>query len=69
MTKNIITQCKIYEDPELGPDTIDIWEGVRKKEGEDADKKFSVTGYNVLSWSEEKNRALVRVSLEEKGDD
>jgi len=31
MIKNTIVQCKIFEDPELGPDTIDIWEGVRKK--------------------------------------
>lgn len=67
MIKTIIVQCKIYDDPELGPGAIDVWEGVRKKEGKDADKKFNITGYNVLSWSQQKNRVLIRVTLERKG--
>jgi hypothetical protein len=66
--KNIIAQCKIFEDPELGPNTIDIWKEVRKKEGKNADEKFKITGYNVLSRSEEENRVLVRVNLKTKGD-
>lgn len=68
MIKNTIVQCKIYDDPELGPDTIDVWEGVRKKEGEDADKKFNITDFNILSYTEQKNRVLIRVTLEGKGD-
>ena len=68
MTKNIIAQCKIFEDPELGSNTIDIWEEVRKKEGKNADEKFKITGYNVFSWSQEENRVLVIVRLKAKGD-